>query len=231
MKLGIFTDSHYSSAEVTCGNRYNSKSLEKIKSAYSYFEEQNCDLVICLGDLTDVESTHEKETENLRAIAKVMNQSPLKTLCLMGNHDGFAYTVKEFYGILESEQPDVHLLDGKTLIFLDACYFKNGLHYQPGDSGWTDTFYPHVEKLKSLLDGATGEVYIFLHQNIDPEIHESHRLFNAEEINKLILESGKVKAVFQGHYHPGAENVYGGVKYTAFPAMCQNEDACFVLEI
>ena len=33
MKLGIFTDSHYSSQEVTCGNRYNSRSLEKIRKA------------------------------------------------------------------------------------------------------------------------------------------------------------------------------------------------------
>ena len=33
MKIGIFTDSHFSSAEVTCGNRYNSRSLEKIRRA------------------------------------------------------------------------------------------------------------------------------------------------------------------------------------------------------
>ena len=72
MKLGIFTDSHYSSQEITCGNRYNSRSLEKIKQAYCYFEEEKCDLVICLGDLTDKESTHEKEVENLSKIAQLI---------------------------------------------------------------------------------------------------------------------------------------------------------------
>lgn len=63
MKLGIFTDSHYSSSELTCGCRYNSRSLEKIKEAYRMFENEGCDLVLCLGDLTDTETTYEKECE------------------------------------------------------------------------------------------------------------------------------------------------------------------------
>lgn len=59
MKLGIFTDSHYSSHEITCEKRYNSRSLEKIKEAYALFEKEKCDLAICLGDLTDKEDTLE----------------------------------------------------------------------------------------------------------------------------------------------------------------------------
>ena len=53
MKVGIFTDSHFSSAEVTCNNRYNNKSLQKIKRAYEYYDKEKCDMVICLGDLID----------------------------------------------------------------------------------------------------------------------------------------------------------------------------------
>ena len=231
MKLGIFTDSHYSSQELTCGNRYNSRSLGKIRLAYEYFEEQKCDLVICLGDLTDVESSHEKEEKNLKEIAEVVNQSPLKTVCVMGNHDAFSFTVDEFYKLLNAQSPDIFEFEGKTLIFLDACYFKSGEHYQPGGSGWTDTFYPHTEKLASQISAAEGDVYIFMHQNIDPAIHESHRLYNTAEINRLIRESGKVRAVFQGHYHAGAENIYGGITYKTFPAMCESDNAVFVLEI
>ena len=231
MKLGIFTDSHYSSQEITCGRRYNSRSLEKIRLAYEYFEEQKCDLVVCLGDLTDVESTHEQETENLIALSRIINASPLKTVCMLGNHDGFSFTAEEFYRLLNSAEPDLLEIDGKTLIFVDACYFKSGEHYQPGDSGWMDTFYPHTEKLAVQLSNAAGDVYIFMHQNIDPAIHESHRLYNTDEMNRIIRESGKVKAVFQGHYHAGAQNVYDGIKYTTFPAMCENDDARFVVEL
>lgn len=56
MKLGIFTDSYYSTAEVTCGKRYNNKSLEKIQEAYKHFQTEKCDFVICLGDFIDKEN-------------------------------------------------------------------------------------------------------------------------------------------------------------------------------
>ena len=122
MKLGIFTDSHYSSQEITCGNRYNSRSLEKIKQAYCYFEEEKCDLVICLGDLTDKESTHEKEVENLSKIAQIISNSPLKTVCLMGNHDAFALCENEFYDILGLSKYELIEADGKTLISASSIW-------------------------------------------------------------------------------------------------------------
>lgn len=231
MKLGIFTDSHYSSQKVTCGNRYNNKSLEKIKTAYAFFESQKCDLVVCLGDLIDKEASHKKEVENLKKVANIINKSLIKTICLMGNHDAFAFTETEFYEILSDCKPENVKTEEKTLLFLDACYFKNGNHYLPGDTDWTDTFYPHVEALKDRIDEAIGDVYVFLHQNIDPNIREDHRLYNSVEINDLLHESGKVKAVYQGHYHPGAESRHGDIEYFSFPAMCENENAYYILNI
>ena len=121
MKIGIFTDSHYSSQEITCGNRYNSKSLEKIKLAYDVFEIENCELVICLGDLIDREASHEKEITNLKKVARIINESSIKTICLMGNHDAFAFTEAEFYEILEDCKPENIIAEDKTLLFLDAC--------------------------------------------------------------------------------------------------------------
>ena len=55
IRLGIFTDPHYSSQEITCSKRYNSRSLEKIRQACRFFEERDCDLIVCLGDLIDRE--------------------------------------------------------------------------------------------------------------------------------------------------------------------------------
>lgn len=41
MKIGLFSDPHYSSQEVTRSVRYNIKSLEKIKAAYSFLKKRN----------------------------------------------------------------------------------------------------------------------------------------------------------------------------------------------
>ena len=231
MKIGIFTDSHYSSQEITCGNRYNSKSFEKIKLAYDVFEIENCELVICLGDLIDRDSSHEKEITNLKKVARIINESSIKTICLMGNHDAFAFTEAEFYEILEDCKPENIKAEDKTLLFLDACYFKNGNHYLPGDTDWKDTFYPHTEDLKKQIEEAIGNVYVFIHQNIDPNIREDHRLHNSMEINKVLHKNGKVKTVYQGHYHPGMKSKHGDIENFSFPAMCENENAHYVLNI
>lgn len=231
MKLGIFTDSHYSSQKVTCGNRYNSESLRKIKEAYAYFEQEQCDLIVCLGDLIDKENKPEKVIRNLEAVAEVIRSCPIPSVCLMGNHDGFALETETFYGILGTAIPEELALHGCRLLFLDTCYFKNGLHYMPGDTDWTDTYYPFAERLQEKLENMQEPCYVFMHQNIDPAIAESHRLWNWETIFRSINRSGVVKTVFQGHYHPGHRSEYDGVSYIALPAMCQNEKAYFIYEL
>ena len=231
MKIGIFTDSHYSSAEITCGRRYNNRSLRKIKDAYDFFEKEKCDLVVCLGDLIDTESSVEKEIQNLEEIAKIIKDSAIPTVCLMGNHDAFALERENFYEILGIPSAEELSFAGRRLIFLDACHFKSGRHYLPGDSDWTDCFLPSENDFKAKLDCITEDTYIFIHQNIDPAVKSNHRIFNADKIFGFINESGAVKCVFQGHYHPGCESEYNGVRYITLPAMCENENAFRVYEI
>lgn len=232
MKLGIFTDSHYSSAEVNCGNRYNNRSLTKINEAFKYFRKEKCDLVICLGDLIDTEEEHSKEVANLKEISRDLSNFNLKTYILMGNHDAFAFTVDEFYDILgEQYRPENIYGKNNNLIFIDACYFKSGIHYMPGDSDWTDTFYPETDKLGELLSNITGDTYIFMHQNIDPTIRPDHRLYNDSTVREILEKSNKVKKVFQGHYHPGNTSELNGIGYEAYPAMCEKENAYYIIEL
>lgn len=231
MKIGFYADAHYSSKELSCGNRYHSKSLEKIKNAYEFFKQEKCDLIVCLGDLIDTEESHQKEILNLKEISKIINSSPIKTVCLMGNHDAFAFSIDEFYNILENCQPQNITVNGKTLIFLDCCYFKNGKHYMPGDTDWTDTFYPYFNELKDIIENTDGEIYIFTHQNLDSNVEIHHCLSNAKEINHLLQNTPTVKTVYQGHYHNGNEIFCNGVRYMTFPAMCEKEIAYFIEEI
>lgn len=231
MKIGLFTDAHYSSAKLTCGKRFNSESLRKIREAYRFFEAQKCELIVFLGDLTDTEDTHEQELEKLREAAEVMRACPVPTACMMGNHDAFDFTEEEFYAELGEEfRPNDRVLGGKRLMFLDACYFKSGKKYAPGDSDWTDTYYPFADRLKQTLRDGVDTV-VFLHQNIDPEISEDHCLYNAAEIRKILEESGCVRTVYQGHYHPGKETVHNGIRYITLPAMCEREEGYWVMEI
>lgn len=225
MKLGIFTDPHYSTQEITCGKRFNSQSLRKIRQAYIAFETARCDLIICLGDLIDKEPTHQQEIQNLREVAAIIQASPIRTVCLMGNHDAFAFTPEEFYGILGCRPQDM-LLGNSYLKFLDACYFENGTRYAPGDSDWENTWLPPEQ-----LQGISEANYVFIHQNIDPTIREDHRIANDRLVRAALEKSRNLKVVFQGHYHPGAESTHSGVRYKTLPAMCEQEDTFLIVDI
>ncbi|MBQ7298892.1 MAG: metallophosphoesterase [Clostridia bacterium] len=234
MKLGLFSDSHYSSAHLTCGCRYNSKSLEKMMEAYRMFGDTGCDLVLCLGDLTDTEASYAQECDNLRACAAVMDDSPIPTLCLMGNHDAFVFTEDAFYKMLgQKHRPHPVSADGVTLLFLDACHFSDGTHYGPGHSDWTNTCYPHTDALRTQLSAADTPVYVFMHQNLDPAIPENHRLSNDALIRRIFEESGVVHGVISGHYHPGKDSVVNGIRYLTLPALCEGEtaDAVRIVEL
>jgi manganese-dependent ADP-ribose/CDP-alcohol diphosphatase len=45
----------------------------------------------------------------------------------------------------------------------------------------------------------------------------------------MLAASGKVKTVFQGHYHPGHENELNGIRYITLPAMCEGEENRFAV--
>ena len=232
MKLGLFSDPHYSSHEVTCGNRYNSRSLGKISDALEEFRAQGCEMVICLGDLIDREKAHEKEIAHLERIAKVVNEKGMPFVSLMGNHDAFAFEPDEFYRVLgESAFPRTMQFENAAFVFVDACYFASGVHYAPGDDDWMNTYYPYAEALQRELETLKGDVYVFMHQNIDPDIHVSHCLSNAEQMRKALEACGRVKCVIQGHYHKGADNCVNGIRYLTLPAMCENDHALQVLDI
>ena len=74
--------------------------------------------------------------------------------------------------------------ENESLLFVDACYFADGRRYMPFDDDWTDTFYPYAEKLSEKLSALKGDAFIFMHQNVDGNIREDHRLSNDDKMRK-----------------------------------------------
>lgn len=230
MKIGLFSDPHYSSQEVTCGNRYNSRSLDKMKAAYGDFAAAGCELIICLGDLTDTENTREQEVANMGKIAEFFAACPIPTVVVMGNHDAYVFEPDEFYALLGGCEPLDFLVGDKTLLFLDANHNPDGTPYHPHAFHWDQCYLP-TEGLAERLAAAKGEVIVFLHQNLDAACPADHRPANADEVCRILAESGKVKAVYQGHYHWGADTVKDGVHYVTLPAMCCYDNTHKIIEI
>lgn len=230
MKIGLYSDPHYSSQEVTGGNRYNSQSLDKMRAAYRDFEAAGCDLIVCLGDLTDTEDTKEREIANMGEIAALFAACPIPTTVVMGNHDAYVFEPEEFYALLGGCEPRDVTVGDKTLLFLSANFNPDGSAYHPHAFHWDECYIP-TEGLQERLASAEGEVYVFLHQNLDAACPADHRPANADAVCRILGESGKVKTVYQGHFHWGADTVTDGIRYVTLPAMCCYENTQRIIEI
>ena len=163
-------------------------------------------------------------------IAALFVACPIPTLCVMGNHDAYVFEPDEFYALLGGCEPLDRVEEGKTLLFLSANYNPDGTPYHPHAFHWDQCFIP-TEGLAERLEAAQGEVTVFLHQNLDAACPADHRPVNADAVCRILAESGKVKAVYQGHFHWGADTVTDGIHYVTLPAMCCYEDTHRMVEL
>ncbi len=232
MKIGIFADAHGANIDISCKTRRPSLSLHKISEAMTAFAD--CDAVIALGDLVDDCGTREKNIEYLQNIAKVIKSFDIPFYCMLGNHDCLNFSKSEFYEISGFERIPFSAAFGETtLIFLDACFSSSGESYSPNGVDWTDSYVSaeQIKQLKYVLNECKT-AYVFVHQCLDDGVEHRHIIKNAAEIRKIIFESQKVKAVYQGHYHSGRESIIDKIPYHTVPAMVEGETNSFeIIEI
>jgi len=240
----IFTDPHYSPAAITNRNRRPSASLEKLRSLSHIISR--CDRIICLGDVIDGSGSAGADAPYLSALASFLHSFGVPVDALMGNHDCRSFSAEEFCACGNfrpapyvafcggGEVCSIGASSDTALIFLDANYLKDGDRAYREHSDWTDANLPQSQLtfLTDILDEIEDgkQAYIFVHQCLDPGIEERHIIKNAPAVRKIIeANRDKVAAVVQGHYHTGADNIIGGVKYITLPAMCVLDSKPYML--
>jgi len=121
---------------------------------------------------------------------------------------------------------------GAHFIVLDSSFKTDGSSYSgvPGTPGagytWDDANIPAVELswLKNDLAAAKGPVMVLTHQQlnnqemIDPNYDPKHTVRNAAAVRSMLENSGKVLAVFGGHYHDGGFQEINGISYIVLQA-------------
>ena len=226
MKIGLFSDPHYCHIEIPSPRRFT-LSYKKIMEAMDYFKAEGVELVLCLGDLVDDCRNYEDNVESIGKIVGLIRSYGIPFYSLMGNHDYQNFTREEFNRLTGGAYPPVRMTAGKsTLLFLDCNYGDDGRVYEPGKVNWIDTRLP-ADQLAylehALSDPLVEEAYVFSHQSVEDQVDGNHIVHNAADIRAVLSASGKVRAMIQGHYHPGHDTVIDGVHYHTLPAMCEGE--------
>ncbi len=219
-RICFFADVQYAPVPPRIGRMYDQgrARLTRILEA----SRSEVDLYVNLGDFINGEEACTSYAEMMSVCDLVGVDTlgnPIPFIHVPGNHDGFALPNEKLRGSGFS----VHVVDGVHFIVLDGNYDWDGNPYGGVDGDWTKCLISQdqVEALKAELATCTAAV-VLCHYVLDPRDTLAYTPKNAEEVRRILEESGKVQAVFQGHYHEGFEQVYNGIPYHTIPGVCEN---------
>jgi len=224
-RFGIVTDSHY--ANRIYSNRFCNESLGKMTECVELMNKQEVDFLIELGDFKDEDAppVEENTISYLQAIEGIFRQFKGSTYHVLGNHDMDSISKSQFLSNVTNTgiAPDASYysfnINGLHIIVLDANYSSDGTDYDHGNFSWTDANIPSAELLwlKGDLASVNGPVIVFVHQLLNGT--GDYYVKNAADVRQVLEASGKVLAVFQGHYHSGAYSEIRGIHYYTLRAM------------
>ena len=226
MKIGIVADTHYCSKTSLChGTRIPALALERLEIACGFFKSSGADLIVCLGDVINVDDSDELNKLNLERVSKVVHDTGIQCICVMGNHDMEAFTPEEFSHISGFALAPLNITYGNcALHFLDANNIAEGQPYTRDNIDWTKCHVVDhdVRVLERAVQDMTKKHFFFFHQCIDPNVDAQHIIANAPQLREIIKGCG-AKAVFQGHFHKGCHSTIDNIPYDTLAALCSPE--------
>ena len=176
------------------------------------------DIVIVTGDLVDHPfyalqdgSAREAAADDVRYIRTTLERCGCPVLIIHGNHDDRISAMD----LLGDQPDDVTIAGHRFVLFHDEEVDRN-VPQRMGDDR---------ERFHSVLsdDDPTPQVHV-QHYLVWPRKNEGypHTYLEAESIRDQIADSGRVRFVISGHYHPGIEPFqHGGTWYAAGPAFAE----------
>ncbi len=227
-RFGMVTDMHYADAP-PLGTRFYRESPGKLTECIELMNREKVDFLIELGDFKDQDrSPNEQNTiAYLQHIEQLFQTFDGPRYHVLGNHDVDSISKKQYLANIKStgigRDSSYYSFDrnGLHFVVLDANYNPDGSDYDRGKFDWTDPNIGAVQLdwLKHDLDSTRYPTICFSHQLYDGT--GAVYVTNAEQVRKVLQNSGKVLAVFQGHHHTGDYNRIEGIHYYTLKALIE----------
>jgi len=221
LTVGLVTDLHFAD-KAAAGSRHYRETPKKLAEAIEQFCQQETEFVVELGDFIDAAESVTTELGYLKRINRDFSEVGAQRHFVLGNHCVHTLTKQEFLDGVEKEK-SYYSFDsgGFHFVVLDSCFRNDGLPYGRRNFQWTDSNIPpeEIEWLKADLIKTSKKTIVFAHQRLDVSNH--YGVKNASIVRKVLEESGKVLAVFQGHSHKNDHNDIGGIHYCTLVAMVE----------
>lgn len=225
VRVGLVTDVHYADAEAH-GTRHYRESLVKMREAVYRLNRERVDLAVELGDFIDApkEASAAKEEAFLRCIRDEWGRLRARRHHVLGNHCVNALSKERFLSGVEQSRSFYSFDEsGVHFVLLDACFRKDGTPYNAGNFDWTDTDIPPHERewLEADLNATKNKTIVFVHQRLDLPTGHDYAIHASPAVRKILENSGRVLAVFQGHSHKNEYTMQAGIAYCVLAAMVE----------
>ncbi len=225
VRVGLVTDLHYAD-KASAGTRHYRETLAKLDEAAALFEEDQPNFLVELGDLIDAADSVDVEQRYLQTINRRFSAICKDRYYVLGNHCVDTLKKEEFLGGV-GQQDSYFSFDRGDFHFvvLDSCFRHDGVPYGRRNFQWTDANIPKAELdwLQTDLKSTEKPTILFAHQRLD--VSNNHGVKNNPEVRKILEESGRVLAVFQGHSHKNDLKEIGGIHYCTLVAMIEGSGA------
>ncbi|HOF86965.1 MAG TPA: metallophosphoesterase [Armatimonadota bacterium] len=220
--FGLVTDTHY--GPTAYGNRDCPGALGRLRATLDAFAAAGVALVVNLGDAIDTAPTAAAELALCAEVRAAFDAFPGAVLHVIGNHDVAMLGKAEYLAAVGSRHPAYYSLDlhGMHLIILDGNCHEDGTDFDRGDFSWDDAWLSpaQIQWLEDDLAAAADRpTLLFCHECLDASTDDPHVLRNAPEIRRLLRRHPAVRAVFQGHFHPGRQTRIAGMPCHTLPAL------------
>ncbi|MFG0335896.1 MAG: metallophosphoesterase family protein [Maioricimonas sp. JB049] len=225
LRVGLITDLHYAD-KPPGGSRHYRETPQKLAEAAGQFGKTRPDFVVELGDFIDAADSVEKELTWLKTINEAYSGICEDRHYVLGNHCVDTLKKEEFLDAVERKR-SYYSFDraGHHFVVLDSCFRSDGQPYGRKNFTWTDANIPQQELdwLAEDLEQTNRPTIIFAHQRLD--VSNSHGVRNCPAVREVLEQSGKVRAVFQGHSHRNDYREISGIHYCTLVAMVEGSGA------
>lgn len=228
--FGIVSDIHF--AEIpNSDTRTYSQSLDKLMECIDTMNKYKVDFLVELGDFKDLSqpADEQKTLGFLKQVEQVFSKFNGPRYHVLGNHDEDCISKEQFLsvagnsGIRERKSYYSFNSNGFHFVVLDANYDSAGKDFDHGHFDWGDPNIPEneIKWLEDDLKESKEPVIIFIHQLLDGA--KPYQVKNANEVRAILENSGKVKCVFQGHFHEGNSSEINGIQYYTLCSLVSGE--------
>lgn len=229
LTLGFVTDLHFGPEAYHEGKlRKLSHQAEALTRdvVHRMNERWRPDLLVNLGDVVEDES-REVDLTRYAACQGILRQANAELVNVAGNHDLVHLTRTDLSRFWQREGPLFYALDreGFHLIVLHTMERKD-----------VDVCLPkaQLEWLRNDLARTKSPTVVLMHHSAsEQDLNDSFWFHNAPhlarvkeraDLRSILQESGRVRAVFNGHLHRNHLDVIGGIPYITLQSLIENLD-------